>query len=474
MLKKQRACDRCHKQKERCVLLIGASSCELCRETESPCTFLRERRRRGRWPTAQKLGPTASVGVWDIATASKRSGPDVSEDEKSTAASTVAEQSQTSQLRLVFPQSTLPSPFDTDPDILDKFAARYTCFMIGPTFAPQFRSTLQLAYACSPGLLQDILTIFWTGIQEDTYKTSPTHQSNVEKGTAALRILRVARAARLQDAFAIMALTQSLAAFELLTHVTGSPLILQFSLSVVKPWYPELAMHAPFDPVIIGLILWDTVNCLIKRQLPIIKFRPRTCQPIDHVAGLCMTLMPLLYDLCVAGCVSDRESQCNNSETDLDAVSQIQQSILAWTPQLPPDAITSYSAQELIAMKTQASMYKMGALLAAHRLLFPVGSQDKIAASYASSILLELSTYLSLFGSHATLPFVAFPIFMGALEVPDVPSNIWRKVNLLAMAPECAAGLSATINRVWGARHAGCTGCLFDLIASDPDIVIVP
>ncbi|KAI1258429.1 hypothetical protein F5Y18DRAFT_413615 [Xylariaceae sp. FL1019] len=473
MLKRHRACDRCHKQKEKCALLIDASSCELCRETGSPCTFLRERRRRGRWPTAQKLGPTTSVGVWDIGTASERPGSKVSDKEKSATESTVTEQSQTCNLRLVFPRSTLPSPFDTDPDILDKFAAKFTCFMIGPTFAPQFRSTLQLAYACSPGLLQDIFTIFWTEIQEGTYKTSLVHQFNVEKGTAALRILRGARVARPQDAFAIMALAQSLAAFELLTHVTGSPLILRFSLSVIQPWYPDLALHAPFDPVIIGLILWDTVNCLVKRQIPVIKFRPRALQPIDHVAGLCMTLMPLLYDLCVAGSASARQSELN-PEPYLDAVSQIEQSITAWTPQFPSYAISNYSPQELLAMKTQATMYKTAALLVAHRLSFPVGSQDKIAASYASCIFLELSTYLSLFGSDATLPFVAFPIFIAALEIPNVSSDIWKNVNLLAKAPKCAAGLSATIDHVWETRHAGFTGCLLDLITSDPGIVIVP
>jgi hypothetical protein len=62
----RRACDRCHKFKEKCDFDNQATKCTLCQRSKSVCTTTRLEVRQGRRPKAKSLGPFVSVQVWDL------------------------------------------------------------------------------------------------------------------------------------------------------------------------------------------------------------------------------------------------------------------------------------------------------------------------------------------------------------------------------------------------------------------------
>jgi hypothetical protein len=342
--------------------------------------------------------------------------------------------------------------------------------MFGPTFAPEFRAALQLSYLCSPGILQDILSAIEPAINCAKQNSYQWNKIEIAKGTTSLQALRNARVAGAQDALAVILLGQTLAAFDLLINCTSSSstFILRYSLSCIKPWYGELATNPALDPVTITSILWDTIHCLVKREVPVIKFVPGGSQLVDRMAGLCTTLLPILYDVCMAS---------NDLKFGVQSGSQIRQAeqkLIAWMPERPSNFSKAFTEQEVLRMEAQASMYRTAGLLICHRLINPIGTQDDIATSYANSIMLDFSKFSVLVKPASRLQNITLPIFMAALEIPDASKEIWRSIALLTVAPKCVAKIMALVDYVWIERNCGCTRFLFDLVDDGPDFVIIP
>lgn len=53
------------------------------------------------------------------------------------------------------------------------------------------------------------------------------------------------------------------------------------------------------------LVIMDTYNCLIRRQIPVIKLQLRDAETVDKYIGICWPLIPYIYDIC---CLSNRLS----------------------------------------------------------------------------------------------------------------------------------------------------------------------
>lgn len=354
---------------------------------------------------------------------------------------------------------------------MDHFYKTYDLFMLGPTFALELRTAYKNSYYCSPVLLHDILIALFATTNRARYNIGHDDQDNIAKGAVSLHRLRTARISGIQDVFAIIALGQSLAAFDLLTNCLGSTSILRYSLSSIKPWYEEVSRNPSLDPVAIASILWDTVSCLVKRDIPVIKHIPREAHIVDRMAGLCTTLMPILYDLCVASKTVKSHLEAG-SEIDASTLEKIQDQIHCWAPEPPSDLNSTFSSQEILRMKAQASLYRTAGLLLCHRILNPIGTRDDIARAYATSILVDFSNFSGLVMPKG-LQNVTFPVLLAAFEIPNVSQAIWRFMTLSAAAPVCVAKISALIEFVWKKRRCRTTEFLLDLVDGQ-DFVVIP
>ena len=290
--------------------------------------------------------------------------------------------------------------------------------------------------------------------------------------TSSLQKLRTARICSAQEAFAVLALGQSLAAFELLTNCTGSMLILRYSLGITKEWYLELAREETMDPIMITPVFWDTVSCLMKGEVPIVRFLERD-RVVDKVAGICTGLLPMFYDLCVVA----RKIKCRNgsaSDMETSDLKAIECRIRSWTPEPPLHFIVSFSPSELLALETQASMYRTASLLLIHRLSNPIGTQDSIALALANTIMLNFFKFVSHIGPDVKVPYVTFPILLASLEIGNLEADVWESMALLMLAPVCAAKILACVEHVWEKRRQGFSGFLWELTDTGPEFVIVP
>ncbi|RFU30675.1 hypothetical protein B7463_g5651, partial [Scytalidium lignicola] len=187
-------------------------------------------------------------------------------------------------------------------------------------------------------------------------------EAEIATGVTSLEKLRTARISDAHDALAIIALGQSAAAFDLLTSCRDPPLILRYSLSLSQPWYEELSKDPSLNPVIIPSVLWDTVGCLIKRDVPVIKQDTERANAIWHTSRY-------PYDKAYRAAVHTMDT-------------------VATSPLL-----RGFLEYEISQMQTQVSMYRTAGLLLAHRLLNPIGTLDDIARNYAEDIVRHLSTW---------------------------------------------------------------------------------
>ncbi|KAH7364164.1 hypothetical protein BKA65DRAFT_131146 [Rhexocercosporidium sp. MPI-PUGE-AT-0058] len=518
----RRACDRCFKYKQKCNFDDGEEACLECELSKSACTSSRLRVRQGRRPKVKKLGPEGSVQVWDvkspsnsIVTITKKLNPEGSvrvRDLGSPSRSAVAPiESYTykpqdlhrllsfnywgspkfltvAELTLDLRESgletypishdsqltSMASPFQVDsPEVLKLFTDTYDLFMLGPSFAWEMRAAFQHSYLCSPVLLHDIIAVLWATVKRARNNVAAWDQDDVARGAVSLQQLRTAKISGIGDALAILALGQTLAAFDLLTSCNGSTSILRYSLASISPWYKGVAMNPKLDPVIIASVFWDTLNCLFKREVPIIKHISRDFPVVDRMAGLCTTLLPIFYDLCVASKTSKDNLEAG-IEVDICRLEQIQQKIFWWSPEPQLTLADNFSNQEILKMEAQASMYRTAALFFCHRTLHPIGTGDNIARDHADNIMSDFSKYSAMLNPGERLQNVGFPILLVALEIQDLPKDIWKHITLSAAAPIFEAKISAMIDWVWMERSNGSRNFLLDLVERGPDFVVIP
>jgi hypothetical protein len=490
----RRACDRCYKKKERCAYEPHAGKCIQCVQSNFPCTNLRSRNRPGRRPKATAFGEHGSLHVWDSGSGSaierlnahasrKLSSPSSSETDNEVE----SDHSVVKGDLVRFPRHyqrdqsfsslwcrelgvSIEQLYDIQSSSLEFFYATNDVFMLGPGFADEFLTTLRECYEFSPGFLRDSYQALFTALIWARHQGTSFDQVDISRGALSLRRLRTFSVCNLRDAVAVISLGPTLAAFDLLTRCVGSATILRHSLSMVQAWYPTLSGNPGLDPIIIAPIFWDTAHCLIRREVPVIRYLIRDSHTVDRVAGMCTTLLPILYDLCVASCKRKHSGEAQDAEI----IREVEKDIISWRPISSTELHKTFSKQEILAMTAQASMYRTAAMLIVHRLLNMIGTADDSAKAYAGDIVLNLQEYLISLGQEEKLQHTVLPMFLAALEIPNLASQIWGCLSLLKAPSICLKKLLAVVEYVWEQRSRGFSGFMFDLLETGPDFTIVP
>jgi hypothetical protein len=340
--------------------------------------------------------------------------------------------------------------------------------MFGPTFAGDFHRALEYCCRQSPGLLDEIFRALESSLSWARLALLPVEHVDIRSGAVSAKKLHDTHISNAHDALGYLMLGQALAAFNSLIMPTGTASILRSSLAMVRPWYPDIARVQFFEPIAIAPIFWDIVWCLMHREVPIIKPVLGRKGVVDRVAGLCTTLLPSLYDLCVFG------SQQRHSIAQDDTLCQIEYQIRVWKPDESGLARGKYSTFEILSMRTQATMYKTAGLLLIHRLRYPLGTNDSLATALANEILEARTSFLTAAGPSAKLQHMAFPIFLALMEAESPVMNVWENSTCLRARPICMDGLVAFHEYVCEQRRMGFDGSLFGLVKSGPEFASFP
>ncbi|KAJ9613353.1 hypothetical protein H2200_003295 [Cladophialophora chaetospira] len=360
--------------------------------------------------------------------------------------------------------------YDLQSSSVEFFYATNDIFMLGPGFADQFHTTLLQCFEFSPGFLRDSYQAMFSALIWARHQATSFDQVDISRGALSLRRLRTFSVNNLRDAVAVFSLGPTLAAFDVLTRCLGSVTILRHSLSMVQEWYPTLASSPGLDPIVISPIFWDTAHCLVWREVPVLRYRVRDPHAVDRVAGLCTTLLPFLYDLCVA---SNKWRDTKEAQYAA-AIKEVEKKILCWSPVFNTKFNKSFSRQEILAMTAHAAMHRTAALLIVHRLFNPIGTADDVAEAYATDIIARLQGYLTMAGQDEKLQHTALPMFLAGLEIPNLAEEAWMRLSLLKAPSICLRKLSAAVDFVWKQRYKGFSGFLLDLLETGLDFVVIP
>ncbi|KAL4819350.1 hypothetical protein BDW67DRAFT_194214 [Aspergillus spinulosporus] len=406
----RRSCDRCYRIKVKCQLGRNpeASTCRRCERLGHKCQTLRKIRPPGRRPQITSTSPPSIIR---------------SDSDESGRLPWILQPTPYPRLSI-----TLRADEETTIQFLFSTTAFISHFTIGPSFRSKMRQSLQSRFLISPeNLLEGFLACAGEFALRSGHLQIQTQAQNMSRCATAIRKLRALDPPTdLAQIRLMLALGTSILTYDQLAspaatasvHGQGAFTICRYVLSHAKPWYDPpgpLARLSEMDFEMNCLIYLDTAECLIHRQMPVLRLRPRDgSEPVvDRYIGLCYSLLPLLYDVCIIG-MKIR----NKKEGWLQAWEKVRNAVMQWQPSVPAEFAEMYTSKEVIGMFAHANVHRQMALLVLHRLRYRFGEEDIAAKLYSESILVESETCFQLSGEY---PFqIGLPLLVAGFELSDI------------------------------------------------------
>lgn len=312
------ACDECFKRKRKCHFDSNCTQCVNCKASSLQCTKTRRQGRIGRPPN---VGLASQQGAFDIL----ESNHDMERarvTQPSSSRSRVTPNAEPVRTATGNSGDSQRLPGMED----ETLYAALDIWMFGSTFAHDFYRAIHYCYQNSPWLLHEMFIAMDTFLDWARFNRITSERVDIGRGALSLQRLRTAEVAGPQDALAILMLGQALAAFDAFVTSAGAISILRYSLSLVRPWYPSFALDQFLDPVTISPIFWDIACCLVHRELPVIRPILRGLPVVDRLAGLCTSLLPILYDICAVG------HDMHKDPTQVRRLDALEEQVRHWNP----------------------------------------------------------------------------------------------------------------------------------------------
>lgn len=275
-----------------------------------------------------------------------------------------------------------------------------------------------------------------------------------------------------EDAAVILLLGQILFVYNILISWPCTHLIIRNTLLTTRDWFPKMLMMPEWDAATLTPVFVDIIQCLVKRDLPVIRVDVSKRLVVDRFLGVSSSLLPRMYDICACSYrlkthtstpIPPRFS-AEVQEEDDDVFSTVERQIISWGPVLPSNFFTQYTRVETTAMLAQASMYKAAALLLIHRLRYPIGVNDQIGQRYAELIYLGLSSFSWSEGSqYASGIGSNFLLLLVTLELPEKGSSLIWKLEPFRFGPKQYIRILEFVEYVRVRRNGGFDGLWFDL-----------
>lgn len=335
------------------------------------------------------------------------------------------------------------------------------------------RETLFTQLQSAPLLLQDPYRAVARVFLRTVTHQDPRHEAELSKCASALESLRKIQIRKAEDVSSCLALGLSLMTFQRLISGASASTICRYTLSLVQPWYQTVWDDPRISMELTCLVLFDTVQSLFRRRVPVLRYRVRDPFMVDRNVGACASLLPLLYDLCVLGasvCGEGHEHAPPNT-----SFGQLQRAIADWMPVFQEDTLRDFSDAETLLLMTQARLHRSAALLSLHRLQHPFGERDEEAAIISRSMMIELITCQTVAGRLP--PNMVFPILVAGAEAVDLHDR--HRIRFLISAINGAAfypfisNLHGLLAGIWASRGSSDGQFLFDLFDRFPHVSVL-
>lgn len=341
--------------------------------------------------------------------------------------------------------------------------------MMGASFIPESQRTVYAILSLSgPTLTEGYLAFL--GLMTAYQRSLVMRQTKPDmlKAAKGLQHLRSVTISHDYDAACALFLGQTMYVFNVLTADDSSTAhsIVRSSLMSTKQWIPRLVQFPIMDTITMSPLLIDTVECLVRREVPIIRLPPTDRIIIDRYLGLCAPLLGHLYDLCECSHALKRDVLDVEFEVHrglYERLAEIEHTIMHWKPSSSPQLFTEFGEHEILAMVTQANVYRMAGLLIIHRLRYPLGVEDEAAQRLADNIFAEMTYFAKTAAKNITALPVVFPLTIAMLEREGPGEELWDQLSSFTVQSTSAQRLQGFIRQVRMARESGYGGLWFEL-----------
>jgi hypothetical protein len=303
-------------------------------------------------------------------------------------------------------------------------------------------------------------------------------------GARAVEDLRAAETQAIQheaDLIRFLTLALGIVTFDL--FVTGGlhvQSVSRFAVGLLRHVPPWLPLSKQLEHQLVPLVFCDTINSLVKGQVPLLKFQSQDLQLVDRYIGLCSPLLPHLYDICYVGHALHASHASGNSiprtmNPELDAqLHRLENAIEFWVPLAPAEFVASHSEHDVTVIEAQARIYQYSALLAIERLRYQFSIRSDAAGNLSLLIISNIRQLLDpAMPDQAHEYRLTFPYFMAALEVEDAQERneliqLLPKIASPQIYPHVNSMLLRFLEYYWRVNDENPRIPWFDIVSSGP------
>lgn len=246
----------------------------------------------------------------------------------------------------------------------------FSYFILCPPFATRFQFAIKGPLSAFPDLLHDGCLAWGGAVFHARSNKSGFDNIDFVRSASGLRKLHSAALASTLtngDLSAFVALGLALVTFDPITSGAATRTITCFTLSLVCTSSPGACVDPRLEPDMLYLVFMDTVECMLRRQLPVLRYRVRDPTLVHRLVGLCAPLLPITYNVCQIAFESRSRSPSPRHfcPAFFDYLSAL---VATWQPLPPPDFRTTFTSQETTCLLIQANVLRIAILLVLHRL----------------------------------------------------------------------------------------------------------
>lgn len=344
-------------------------------------------------------------------------------------------------------------------------------FSFGESLSREMSQIIRARIKEAPMLLLDPYVAVSRVLLRSTTNQPACSDGDWSSCAAALQALRNAQVTIPEHAGYILSLGLSLVTFHRLISGISASTICRYTLSLIRPLYDSEQLQESDMRELLCLVFLDITESLFRARIPVIQYRVRDPYLVNHHAGLCGSLLPLLYRVCLLGAAIRRGSQLPASPDYFD---RLRKEIIAWVPSVSGATIERFSEKEMLLLLTQANLHRNATLLILHRLRFPFGERDDAAELLSQTIIREMQHCLARTKQHP--PNISLVLLVAGAEVQD---SVGRE-NILSLLQSIkgsgfypfVANLRLFLSRVWTSRDEGTTRYLFHLFDTNDNLSI--
>ncbi|KAH8784953.1 hypothetical protein F5883DRAFT_533844 [Diaporthe sp. PMI_573] len=263
--------------------------------------------------------------------------------------------------------------------------------------------------------------------------------ASLSTNSIALRSLRNACLQSSKDVIHFLWLTAFVQTFDRLARGTLSTnLIFESSLARLQNFQAQLTDNPDkTSPSLTCLIFADTVSSMLKSCKPTMKIPSAFEGIIDRYAGLCGSLLPLLYDVCCLLAAAKNSTSTFVETNVVEQWSDTYAAVIAWQPRYSPISFGQFSPVDQTVLLSQAHAYRATAIMLLDQIRptvsrhprYQTADRGHLDASPIDIILAQTRTCLQM--TKEPPPFTNLPLIVAALESTD-DSMRGELVNILA------------------------------------------